>query len=146
MGSSEALFLLLYCRRCSAHSSITPWSWSLCWNNCHVCNLPYGHGSWQADCTGTDCLLEDDFLFGMSWVLFAKFWSSFLHCNCIRMTSYSLCVTFSDREVSLSVQRNVPCFINCAPGGRPTGFVQGLASFCHWSGKSYSSCNYTGSD
>ncbi|XWS76906.1 hypothetical protein CRYUN_Cryun01aG0218000 [Craigia yunnanensis] len=28
--------------RCLTHSSFTPWSLSMCWDNCHVCNLPNG--------------------------------------------------------------------------------------------------------
>ncbi|VVA23734.1 PREDICTED: mitochondrial [Prunus dulcis] len=76
-------------KRCSAHSSSTSWSWSMCWNYCHVCNLPDGHGTRKANCT--------------------------------------------DRELSLSVQGNVPCSIDCAPRGGPAGFVQGMASFCNWS-------------
>ncbi|KAL1815289.1 hypothetical protein ACET3Z_017863 [Daucus carota] len=37
--------LCIQSRGCSADSFIAPWSWSLCWNNCNVCHLSFGHGA-----------------------------------------------------------------------------------------------------
>ncbi|RYR25556.1 hypothetical protein Ahy_B02g059361 [Arachis hypogaea] len=39
--------------RISADSCFTSWSWSMCWNNCHVRNLSNGYGSRQDNCTGS---------------------------------------------------------------------------------------------
>ncbi|XLR10783.1 hypothetical protein S83_038721, partial [Arachis hypogaea] len=38
-------------QRISADSCFTSWSWSMCWNNCHVRNLSNGYGSRQDNCT-----------------------------------------------------------------------------------------------
>lgn len=46
------LVFVIFCRRCSTNSSLTPWSWSMCWNNCHVCHLPHGYGTGKANCSG----------------------------------------------------------------------------------------------
>ncbi|XP_072064322.1 uncharacterized protein [Arachis hypogaea] len=40
-------------QRISADSCFTSWSWSMCWNNCHVRNLSNGYGSRQDNCTGS---------------------------------------------------------------------------------------------
>ncbi|XLR10886.1 hypothetical protein S83_038824, partial [Arachis hypogaea] len=37
--------------RILADSCFTSWSWSMCWNNCHVRNLSNGYGSRQDNCT-----------------------------------------------------------------------------------------------
>lgn len=110
----------------------------MCWNYCHVCNLPNGHGTGQVDCTGTikfpykgNYSFKDVLNFIYFWILGA-------------VTSISTLLRFpliwyhvlADRKLTLSVQRNVSCSINSAPTRRTTSFVQGLASFCHWSCKS----------
>lgn len=40
------------CRRGSTDTSFTPWSWCVCWNYCHVSNLPNGYGTRSTDCSG----------------------------------------------------------------------------------------------
>ncbi|XLS81438.1 hypothetical protein HN51_047269 [Arachis hypogaea] len=43
----------IFTDRISADSCFTSWSWSMCWNNCHVRNLSNGYGSRQDNCTGS---------------------------------------------------------------------------------------------
>lgn len=47
------------CRRCSAYSCFASWSGSMCWNNCNVCDLSHGHGSWQDHCAGAVSLASE---------------------------------------------------------------------------------------
>ena len=81
-------------------------------------------------------LIKEIIFSKMSWILFI-----FEYMGAV--TSISTLLQFpliwyhvlADRKLTLSVQRNVSCSINSAPTRRTTGFVQGLASFCHWSCK-----------
>lgn len=54
-------------RGCSANSFIAPWSWSLCWNNCNVCHLSFGHGARKIDCTGITLKFSLVNLYIQSW-------------------------------------------------------------------------------
>ncbi|XP_013618660.1 PREDICTED: mitochondrial adenine nucleotide transporter ADNT1-like isoform X1 [Brassica oleracea var. oleracea] len=39
-------------KKCTTHSCFEAWSWCNCWHNSHVCDIPYGYGSWKTNCPG----------------------------------------------------------------------------------------------
>jgi len=55
-----SIFPCTFCRGCSADSCFTSWSWSMCWNNCHVCNLSDGYGPRQDNRSGPFFFLPND--------------------------------------------------------------------------------------